>query len=88
MGPPRISPKYPNVHLFISGRNPQRVEDALKSILEGEGRQAKVQSLILDITSADSISRAVDELKSELGDAPLDILMVSHPSFLLSGIGL
>ncbi|KAG8979628.1 hypothetical protein FRB93_010022 [Tulasnella sp. JGI-2019a] len=74
--------KYPYVHLFISGRDTSRVEEALAKI-KGKGCKAKVQSVIIDVSNDDSIRAAVSEVEKHLAGEPLDVLNNSGVS--LSG---
>lgn len=66
----------PNIHLFISGRNPDRVQEALEKITKEEGCQATVDSVIIDISSDESIKSGFLEVEGKLGGAGLDVLVV------------
>lgn len=69
--------QHPHVHLFISGRNSERVQEALKRIAAEPGCQAKVEAITIDVSRDDSIKRAAEELQNRLGGEPLDVLVVS-----------
>ena len=68
--------KYPHIHLFLSGRNPERVQQALESISKEDGCKAVLDSVIIDVGDDDSIKAAVKEVEAKLGDAALDVLVV------------
>jgi len=67
--------KHPHIHLIISGRDSQRLTEAQENITAEEGCQARVETIVLDVSKDDSIEAAVAELKKKLGDAPLDVLI-------------
>ncbi|KAG8848095.1 hypothetical protein FRB96_001282 [Tulasnella sp. 330] len=67
--------KHAHVNLFISGRDPARVEEALGKITKDEGCQAKVQSVIIDVSNDDSIQAGVAEVERLLAGQPLDVLV-------------
>ncbi|KAG8992243.1 hypothetical protein FRB94_011891 [Tulasnella sp. JGI-2019a] len=75
--------KHSHVHLFISGRDASRVEEALAKI-KSEDCKAKVQSVIIDVSSDDSIRAAVSEVEKHLAGGPLDVL-VNNAGVALSG---
>jgi NADP-dependent 3-hydroxy acid dehydrogenase YdfG len=66
----------PSTHLFLSGRNPERVKQASESILKEDGCKAVLDSVIIDVGDDDSIKAAVKEVEAKLGDAALDVLVV------------
>ena len=68
--------KYPHNHLFLSGRNPERVQQALESISKEDGCKAVLDSVIIDVGDDDSIKAAVKEVEAKLRDAALDVLVV------------
>src|SRR5882762_9100590 len=41
--------KHPHIHLFLSGRNAERVRQALESISKEEGCKAVLDSVIIDV---------------------------------------
>ena len=63
--------------LFISGRNASCVKDAFDSITSEEGCQAKVDSVLIDVSDDRSINAAVKEVEKKLNGAALDVLVVS-----------
>jgi NAD(P)-dependent dehydrogenase (short-subunit alcohol dehydrogenase family) len=69
--------KRSDVHLFLSGRNPERVQEALEKISEEEGCKAIIDSVIIDVSDDDSIKAAVKEVEAKVGSAGLDVLVVS-----------
>ena len=70
--------KYPHVHLFLSGRNPERVQQALESISKEDGCKAVLASVIIDISDNESIKAAMKDVEAKLGDAALDVLVVCY----------
>lgn len=70
--------KHPHVRLFLSGRKPEHVKEAAKKIADSADCQAKIESITLDVSSDESIKRAVGELQEALGDEPLDVLVASY----------
>jgi NAD(P)-dependent dehydrogenase (short-subunit alcohol dehydrogenase family) len=68
--------KHPHIHLFLSGRNAERVQQALESISKEDGCKAVLDSVIIDVGDDDSIKAAVKEVEAKLGDAALDVLVV------------
>ena len=69
--------KRQDIHLFISGRDASRVKDAFDSITSEEGCQAKVDSVLIDVSDDGSINAAVKEVEKKLNGAALDVLVVS-----------
>jgi len=69
---------YSHVHLFISGRNPQRVQEALEKILKEEGCEAIIDRVVIDVSDDDSIKAAVKVVETNVGSAGLDVLVVSY----------
>jgi NAD(P)-dependent dehydrogenase (short-subunit alcohol dehydrogenase family) len=70
--------KHPHVHLFLSGRNTERVQQALESISKENGCKAVLDSVIIDVSDDDSIKAAAKEVEAKLGDAALDVLVVCY----------
>lgn len=75
--------KYSHVHLFVSGRNPPLVQEAVLKLKTEEGCQALIDSVILDISDDASIHAAVREVETKLKDAALDVLVVCFPLSLI-----
>lgn len=69
--------KLPHVRLFISGRDSNRVQEALAKIKTAEGCQASVEKVIIDVSNDESIKAAVKEVESKLEGKALDVLIVS-----------
>jgi NAD(P)-dependent dehydrogenase (short-subunit alcohol dehydrogenase family) len=78
--------KHPHIHLFVSGRNPARVQEALEKITKEENCKAIVDSVVIDVTDDDSIKAGVKEVEAKLNGAALDVLVVSPPLLALSNI--
>ena len=77
--------KLEHIHLFVSGRNPTRVQEAASVLRAEEGCQAVVDSVVLDVSDDLSIQAAVKEVEIKLGGAALDVLvvrMLSQPTNL------
>jgi NAD(P)-dependent dehydrogenase (short-subunit alcohol dehydrogenase family) len=74
--------KHSHVHLFVSGRNPSRVQEAVEKIKKEEGCQAVVDGVVIDVSDDASIKAGVKEVESKLQGAALDVLVVS----LLTGV--
>jgi NAD(P)-dependent dehydrogenase (short-subunit alcohol dehydrogenase family) len=69
--------KHTHVYVFLSGRNPERVQQARENLLKEDGCKAVVDSVIIDVSDDKSIKAAVKEVEAKLGDAALDVLVVS-----------
>ena len=69
--------KRKDIHLFISGRDPSRLKGALDSITSEEGCQAKVDSVLIDVSDDESINAGVKEIENKLNGEALDVLVVS-----------
>lgn len=78
--------KHAHVHLIISGRNASRVEEALVKIKKDAGCQAKVQSVVIDVSDDGSIQAAVAEVEKLLDGKPLDVLVVRIYTALLQAV--
>lgn len=76
-GAARHLSKHSHVRLFVSGRNPSRVQEAVEKIKKEDGCQAIIESVILDVSNDDSINAAVKDVEKRLGGAALDVLIVS-----------
>ncbi|KZP11408.1 NAD(P)-binding protein [Athelia psychrophila] len=46
--------KLPHVHLFVSGRDPNRVQEAIEKLKKEEGCEAELDSVVMDIEDAAS----------------------------------
>lgn len=68
--------KYSHVNLFVSGRNPTLVQDAVLKLKTEEGCQALIDSVVLDVSDDASIQSAVREVESKLNHAAVDVLVV------------
>ncbi|KIM87459.1 hypothetical protein PILCRDRAFT_814986 [Piloderma croceum F 1598] len=80
----RHLPKYPHVHLFVSGQNLTSVQEALEKITKEEDCKAVVDSVVIDVVDDDSIKAGVKEVEIKLNGAGLDVLVVSSPWLALS----
>jgi NAD(P)-dependent dehydrogenase (short-subunit alcohol dehydrogenase family) len=69
--------KHPHIHLFVSGRNPSRVQEAVEKITNEEDCKAVVNSVVIDVTDDASIKAGVKEVEAKLNGAALDVLVVS-----------
>jgi len=78
--------KHPHIHLFVSGRNPTCVQEALEKITKEEDCKAVVDSVIIDVVDDNSIKAGVKEVEAKLNGAALDVLVVSPPLLTLSSI--
>lgn len=68
--------KLSHVHLFISGRNSDRVQEAVEKLKREEGCQATIDSVVMDISDDASIKAGVKDVEAKLGNAALDVLVV------------
>ena len=69
--------KHAHVHLFVSGRNPSRVQEAAEKIVKAEGCKAVVDSVVIDVGDDASINAGVKYVEAKLNGAALDVLVVS-----------
>jgi NAD(P)-dependent dehydrogenase (short-subunit alcohol dehydrogenase family) len=69
--------KHSHIHLFISGRNPERLQEALEKISNEDGCKAVVHTVVMDVSDDDSIKAAVKEVEAKVGSDGLDVLVVS-----------
>jgi NAD(P)-dependent dehydrogenase (short-subunit alcohol dehydrogenase family) len=69
--------KHSHVHLFLSGRNRERLQDALEKIIKEDECKAVIDSVVIDVSDDDSIKAGVKEVEAKLGNAGLDVLIVS-----------
>ena len=77
--------KHANLHIFLVGRDPTRVQEAQTKITTEDGCQASIDKLIIDVSDDESIKAGVEELKSKLQGAALDVLVVcDHLAFSIS----
>ncbi|KZP25601.1 NAD(P)-binding protein, partial [Athelia psychrophila] len=67
--------KLPHVHLFVSGRDPNRVQEAIEKLKKEEGCEAELDSVVMDIADDASIHVAVADVEKQLGGAALDVLV-------------
>ncbi|KAF7977796.1 hypothetical protein HWV62_2703 [Athelia sp. TMB] len=67
--------KHANLHIFLVGRNPTRVQEAQTKITTEDGCQASIDKLTIDVSDDESIKSGVEELKSKLRGAALDVLV-------------
>ncbi|KZP16279.1 NAD(P)-binding protein [Athelia psychrophila] len=67
--------KLPDVHLFICGRDVNRVQEAVEKLKLEEGCAAEIDTIVMDITDDASIHAAVADLEKKLGGAALDVLV-------------
>jgi len=74
--------KQPNVHLFLAGRDPTRIQEAQTKITTEEGCQASVDTVIIDVTDDTSIEAGVKEVQSKLRGAALDVLVNNAAVFI------
>jgi NAD(P)-dependent dehydrogenase (short-subunit alcohol dehydrogenase family) len=77
--------KHAHVYVFLSGRDPEQVQQALENLSKEDGCKAVIDSVIIDVSDDKSIEAAVKEVEAKLGDAALDVLVVSSIlSFVVS----
>jgi NAD(P)-dependent dehydrogenase (short-subunit alcohol dehydrogenase family) len=76
--------KHSHVYLFLSGRNPERLQEALEKITGEDGCKAVVDKVVIDVTDDDSIMAGAKEVEAKVGNAGLDVLVVSY-CFFTSG---
>ncbi|KZP12526.1 hypothetical protein FIBSPDRAFT_655200, partial [Athelia psychrophila] len=57
--------KQPNVHLFLAGRDPTKIQEAQTKITTEEGCRAFIDKVIIDVTDDASIKAAVEEVQSK-----------------------
>ena len=69
--------KHSHIHLFISGRNLQRLQEALEKISNEGGCKAVIHTVIMDVSDDESIKAAVKEVEANVGSGGLDVLVVS-----------
>ncbi|KZP07990.1 NAD(P)-binding protein [Athelia psychrophila] len=67
--------KLPNVHLFVCGRDANRVQEAVEKLKREEECAAEIDTIVMDITDDSSIHAAVADLEKKLGGAALDVLV-------------
>lgn len=68
--------KQPNIHLFLAGRDPKKIQEAQTKITAEEGCQALIDNVTINITDDASIKAGVEEVQSKLRGAALDVLVV------------
>lgn len=74
--------KQSNVHLFMSGRDSAKVQEAHAKITTEDGCQATVDTVIIDVSDDETIKAAVEEVTSKLKGAALDVLVVRIRSLI------
>lgn len=74
--------KLPHVHLFLCGRDINRVQEAAEKLKGEDGCAAVIDTILMDISDDASIHAAVADLEQKLGGAALDVLVVSVLHFL------
>ncbi|KAF7969824.1 hypothetical protein HWV62_25957, partial [Athelia sp. TMB] len=67
--------KLAHVHLFVCGRDETRVQEAVQRLKQDEDSEAKIDSVIMDITNDPSIRAAAADVDAKLGGAALDVLV-------------
>ncbi|KIM87469.1 hypothetical protein PILCRDRAFT_3924 [Piloderma croceum F 1598] len=67
--------KHPHIHLFISGRNPSRVQEAQENITKEEDCKAVIDNVVIDVSDDASIKAGVKEVEAKLNGAALDVLV-------------
>jgi NAD(P)-dependent dehydrogenase (short-subunit alcohol dehydrogenase family) len=68
--------KVPGWQILLGSRDAERGKDAVNKINE-EGPASKVDLMVLDVTSEDSVLRARKEIEEKYG-SKLDVLVVSY----------
>jgi NAD(P)-dependent dehydrogenase (short-subunit alcohol dehydrogenase family) len=68
--------KHAHIHLFVSGRNPSRVQEAVEKITKEKGCKAVVDSIVIDVGDDESINAGVKDVEAKLNGAALDVLVV------------
>ncbi|KZP22438.1 NAD(P)-binding protein [Athelia psychrophila] len=67
--------KLSHVHLFVCGRDANRVQEAIEKLRKEEGCEAEIDSVVMDIADDTSIHAAVVDVDKKLGGAALDVLV-------------
>jgi NAD(P)-dependent dehydrogenase (short-subunit alcohol dehydrogenase family) len=65
--------KLPGYNVLVGARSVQKGQDAVKKI-EGKSPQSKVEAILIDVNSDESIRTAVKDIESKFGR--LDVLVV------------
>jgi NAD(P)-dependent dehydrogenase (short-subunit alcohol dehydrogenase family) len=72
--------KLPGYHVFVGARSTEKGAEAVKNI-EADGATAKVEAVLLDVDSDESINAAIKYVETKAGRLDVLVVLFCYVSF-------